>query len=345
MNVFKHFTQQIIFILLFTSTMIEAKKAEYRTDNPTLTNYYFEALKILLEQYKRPFTVMELFARKGELTFAIASNFQQAACIMIGHNKAKELLNSCIIHDYQNIVFLNHKLSLDDLYKFSECEHIDVTFVPDITKKFKDWRKGINEVLTLGDYIIIEAPSPTSKLYHSVINYFQELQGELFAQPSSDILAGELYLFKAFKKFLLRRRWEHPHKERIGEYTIESSFTEKKFIKDKKKPREVYRVTQWQSGINLFTFKTLNGKYPTYDMVRSLLHPLNTIQHNDLRIFNLIIQGNKLVPIDCDEDGRHDTVENALPEIINQFKRYMSLERLYELDTKSLEDLDKSIYF
>jgi hypothetical protein len=324
---------------------MQAKKAEYNTDGSALTNYYFNALKTLLDQYKRPFTMMELFAKKGDLIFAIASNFKEAACIMISRRGSQELLNSCIKQNYENIILLSHRLLIGDIFKFSECEHIDVTFISDISKKFKDWKNAIDQILTLGDYIIIEAPSQSSKMYHSIIHYFEENNGELFAQPSPNIAAGELYLFKVFKKFLLRRRWEHPHKERIGEYTIESSFTEKKFIKDKKKPREVFRVTQWNSGINLYTFKTLNGIYPTHEMVRSLLNPLNTIQHNDLRIFNLIIQGNKLVPIDCDEDGRHDTVENALPDIINQFKRYISLESLYELDTKSLEDLDKTAHF
>lgn len=99
-----------------------------------------------------------------------------------------------------------------------------------------------------------------------------------------------------------------------------STFTEKKLIKEKRKPAGK-SITDWHAGINLYTFKKLHGAYPTTNEIRNMLMPLGSIAHNDLRIFNIILQGKKVVPIDCNESGRPNKAIDLLPLLLSFFKK------------------------
>jgi hypothetical protein len=307
--------------------------------------YRAEAMKKLLKKYTRHFTFMELWAEEGDLTFAIASKYN-AACIMTEFDNADTLLSLCKKNaDINNVVLLKEDLTVDDLVRFGECEHIDVTFFPDLSQRFEEWKEAIDAALTFGDYTVIEAPSKKSGLQDKVEQYMKEKGGELLARPQGELadVAGAIYQFTVNKKYLIRRRWNYNKDQKIGEYTIKSSFSEKKLIKEKKRPAG-YAVTDWSAGINLFTFKKLHGLYPAKETIRKMLIPLSTIKHNDLRIFNLIIQGEKLIPIDIDENGRVHTAKELLPFILSQFRyRNLSLIQAYESEDGYLEAVDLAI--
>lgn len=310
------------------------------------TDYRYDAIKKLLKKYQRPFTFMEVGAKKGELTFAIAAKFSDAVCVMSEYNNADLLLDACKSKkELTNIVLLKYDFSVEDLVQFGECEHIDVSFFSDLSKH-KDWKAAVDAALTFGDFTIIEAPHKKSDVYEKVQEYLKEKGGELMDKPSSDLhdVAGPLYVFTINKKYLSRRRWNYNKERHLGEYTIQSSFTEKKLIKEKTRPKG-YSVTNWSGGINLFTFKKLHGTYPAKETIRKMLIPLSTIKHNDLRIFNLIIQGERLIPIDCDENGRVHSAKELLPFILNQFRyKNLTLTQAYEVDANYLETVDNAIY-
>lgn len=143
------------------------------------------------------------------------------------------------------------------------------------------------------------------------------------------------------KEFLFRGRWNYLKTYKHGEYKIESNFTDKKFIKNK--PNYPLSITPWHAGINLLTFKKLKGIYPTKEMIQSLLYPLISIEHNDLHIFNLIIQGKSLVPIDGDEKGRVHSVPFELQKILNQFRNNFLVKKIYELGG-DMKQLLKNMY-
>ena len=296
--------------------------------------YRYYALKPLLKQYQRPITFLHLWPNKSQVAFALSDKYDCVSIVLFP--QASSYINSCFA--YNNMVLLNTDLSIKGLRYLGECEHFDVTLVHNIADVFpNDWKKAIDLALTLGDYIIFEAPPSSSKLYRPVVDYLRKKAGERVGFPDNAIAqqAGELYQCAPLKKYLIKRRWNYKNKWTLGEYTIDSSFTHKKFIKNKTKPKG-YSVTPWHPGINLYTFKQLNGIYPTHEMIRGMLYPLASLKHNDLRLFNLIIQGNKLMPIDVDENERHADPQVLLPGIIAQF-RALKLRLIQEFECPNAE--------
>ena len=60
-------------------------------------------------------------------------------------------------------------------------------------------------------------------------------------------------------------------------------------------------ASDWLPGINLLTFKKLNGVWPTRDMIEKSVVQLNDRWLGDMKIYNLIVQGKNIVPIDFDD--------------------------------------------
>lgn len=306
----------------------------------TADDYRYYTIKPLIKQYQRPISFMHLWPNRSKVAFALAQKYD-CATIVIDPQAHYFMPDSSGLN---NIVLLHSDLSIKGLRYLGECEHIDITLMSNVAEVFPDdWKKAIDYALTMGDYTVIEAPVASSKLYRPVIDYFKKKGGERIGIPSSSIAyqAGELYQFATMKKYLIKRRWNYKKSWTLGEYTVESSFTNKKFIKKKDKPKG-YSESQWHPGINLYTYKQLNGIYPTHEMIRTMLYPLATIKHNDLRIFNLIIQGNKLVPIDADENERHADPQILLPGIIAQFRSILKLRLIKEFECPNAETYEDS---
>ncbi|MCX5921899.1 MAG: hypothetical protein NTX86_01065 [Candidatus Dependentiae bacterium] len=308
----------LFFLMANASSLL---KAQELTLNPTSLSHY-QALQPLLNHYQRPITFLELWPETGQLSCHVAKNYN-SVCVMIDAKCAQNLLSAC--QKCNNVVLLKQNLSINDIHSLGECEHFDVTFVPDIANRFPTtWQKVINELMKLGDYLIIQAPAQGAPLCQAITDYIQKKRGE----PLSDVCTNEqgiLYVLNTPKKHIIKRRWNYEKTWELGEYTIESTFAKKKFIKHKKKPAG-YTVTPWHPGINLYTFKQLNGAYPTKDMIRRKIQQFATMKHNDFRIFNLIIQGEKLVPIDCDENERHASIKEMLPILLQQFRHLLFIE-------------------
>lgn len=299
--------------------------------------YRYYAIKPLIKQYQRPITFLHIWPDKSHVSLAIAQKYDCSTIIL--DPQATSFLPAC--SSYDNIVLLNSDLSVKELRSLGECEHIDVTLVRNIAEIFpNEWKKAVDQTLTMGDYTILETPPINSKLYRPVVEYFKKKGGERIGLPASEITrhVGELYQFATMKKYLIKRRWNYKNAWHLGEYTIESSFATKNFIKKKTKPKG-YSVTTWHPGINLYTFKHLNGIYPTHEKIRAMLYPLASLQHNDLRIFNLIIQGNKLVPIDSNENERHADPQVLLPGIVAQF-RNRKMRLIQEFECPNAETYD-----
>ena len=320
----------VTFLLVCSSYLLAAHTPLNEQDE-----YRYRSIKPLIKAFQRPVTFMHLWPNKSQLGIAFAQKYESVSIILDPH--AADLINACT--DVNTIVLLNTDLSIKQLRYLGECEHIDITLVSDLTKIFEsDWKKAIDQALTMGDYIIIEAPQATSKQYRPAIDYLKKKGGVLIGTPPSEIAnqIGELYQFTLMKKYLIKRRWNYKNVWHLGEYTIESTFNVKNFIKKKIKPKGS-SVTQWHPGINLYTFKELNGVYPSHEKIRSMLYPLATLQHNDLRLFNLIIQGNKLVPIDFNENDRCAVPTELLPGIIAQFRTRKPLQLIQEFEAPLAE--------
>jgi hypothetical protein len=284
-------------------------------------DYRYAALKPLLKKYTRPFTMLELWAGNAEISLQAAQKFN-AVCVIAEESNGGEIYKRLQADHAENIILLKRNLSINELESLGECEHIDVVIVPDISGRFEMlWKKAIDAILTIGDFVCIQAPCKSDPLHSAMTAYLLEKGGKVIATPDKKLSKeiGELYLFTMNKKYIIKRRWNYAKQCNIGEYTIESNFTDKRLIKQKKKPAS-HSITSWNAGINLLTYKKLHGIYPTYDAIHAMLLPLGNIKHNDLRIFNIILQGKKVVPIDCDEPERRNTAKHLLPMLLNHFK-------------------------
>ena len=145
-----------------------------------------------------------------------------------------------------------------------------------------------------------------------------------------------LFMFTTHKKSLLRRRWDF-YPNQPGEYSIESTFSAKKFIKHKRGDSRY--ISDWQPGINLLTFKTLNGIYPHKKTIREHIEPLKGMKHNDMKIFNLVIQGTKIHPIDCNEKGRNFNTAKQVELIVDCFRNNPAVARGMMEEDDHLYDL------
>ncbi|MFA6262808.1 MAG: hypothetical protein WCW33_04610 [Candidatus Babeliales bacterium] len=152
----------------------------------------YEAIKPILDRYKRPITVLDLGAGQGYFTFRIAHDYN-STCVMTEDNngplpQADHLLKLCHANaQLQNIVLLNKRMSLQELEKLADCEHFDVILAFDyIDHNAYGWKQRANAILRMGDTIFIQAPwsevSSENKTKRAVIEYMAEQSGKLILQ-------------------------------------------------------------------------------------------------------------------------------------------------------------------
>jgi tRNA1(Val) A37 N6-methylase TrmN6 len=78
----------------------------------------YEPIKVVLEKYTRPFSVIDIGANIGYFSFRIAEDFPHATVIMV-ENKP-DLYALCMANNLQNIIMLQTHLTGDHLQAFSK---------------------------------------------------------------------------------------------------------------------------------------------------------------------------------------------------------------------------------
>ncbi len=300
-------------ILLSTifSVIVIPHIASSRSDKQHYS-YRYNAIKPLLNKYKRPITMLEFGTNAEHLSFNISKDYD-AICAILDPYNAQQLLNVCKVNNHKNIILLSKHVSLDDLKRFGECEHFDVILAWDIFHYFKtEWQKAIDILLTFGDYIIIESPSTDNVDKKRIEQYLKHKQGAIFADSHQ---SNTIFLFSMNKNVLLRNHWDSPTISKKGMYAINSNFKEKLFIK------RGTEVIPFIPGINLLTFKQLEGIYPSNNNIITMLEPLKHTELIGLNIHNLIVQGQQLVPIDCYHKPKEKhVVPHKVEKIIGLFR-------------------------
>jgi len=292
------------------------------THNHKDCNTRYQIIRTILDKYTRPFTMLDLGASQGYYSFRGAWDYKDSTFVMIeGNNPAyphtgTQLLQLCEENtELNNIVHLNKMIIPSDIQKLSDCEHFDVVLVLNIVHWFKPhWKTLLNSILELGDNIIIETPPQESicspqenQLRQQIINCLLEHNsisiGSVPRHTSAQSVS-QLYWVQGTKKYLKKRNWITP---RINNNThrIESSFSEKKLIKKADSPPNTTITSTWHPGINLMTFKMYNGAFPMNNTIQESIKQLKDVPSNDWMPNNMIIQGNKIVLIDCDDPNHN----------------------------------------
>ena len=195
-----------------------------------------------------------------------------------------------------------------------KCEHFDVVLALSVVHWFgAKWRECIEAILKLGDNIIIDVPpvgdvcatgTKDLKNLNDYLSKIGKVIGKSKRHTTSHLKCiSNLYLIEGEKKEISKVHWLWEGKSKSF-YNIESNFDKKNLFKPCFGNFAKKQKIKWIPGINLLTFKMLNGKYPTNKMLEDQLRLFDGCLASDFTLYNFIVQGNQLKIIDQDE-GRH----------------------------------------
>lgn len=116
----------------------------------------YEAIKGILEKYKRPIKVLDIGASNGYFSLKIAHDFD-ALCVMV--DVSNRLCDICKFNDQiSGIVYLKRALSLEDLIALNQLEHFDVVLALNVVHHMSPYKEILDLIFELGDTVIIETP-------------------------------------------------------------------------------------------------------------------------------------------------------------------------------------------
>lgn len=251
----------------------------------------YNIIKKILDTYQRPFTVLDIGAGDGSLSLRIASEYSNSTCVMIEGDRKFLLPQLCTLHkQLNNIIVLEKNIEPSDLVELASCEHFDLVIACNVIQNSKGHAKEIiDALLMLGDHIIIETPLLKEYLVHN--KYGKALD-----------CASDIYLFQMHKNILTKPTWGSPN---LRFYAINSTFKEKTIYK----PR-INKTIPWKPGINLWTFKQMNGVYPKKEIIHDEIKRLSAFPHLDFLPWNMIIQGHTIELIDWDDNNAPHYMHN-----------------------------------
>ena len=110
----------------------------------------YPVIKKVLEQYKRPFTVLDIGANLGYFSFRIAEDFPEATCVLIESKYGKQLTQLGKDNESNNVIILNNTVTADKLSNLSKCEHFDVVLCLNIIHHLDNPTNSITAIEKLG---------------------------------------------------------------------------------------------------------------------------------------------------------------------------------------------------
>lgn len=268
------------------------------------------ALGDVLKNFKRRITFLEI-GREADYTFALSPLYKAIWVALLVEGGPAPTVERIKAYNIKNITVLAPPtISYETFFTLGRCEHFDVVFVHDISHLVRAaGPKYIDALIKLGDYVFIEAS-------------YTRFKGELKKKKVTVVAQNgesELYLSIKPKKSLDIPRYTQKDRplNKQPNYFIKSSFTDKFFSK---KGEE--RPIKWVDGINLVTFAMLRGAYPVDSSIRKQVLAMKKThsKHNDLVLGNIIVQGDKLIPIDCTDSRRDADLHRCISSALRAFK-------------------------
>ncbi|NGX40002.1 MAG: hypothetical protein KR126chlam1_01342 [Chlamydiae bacterium] len=257
-------------------------------------------IRPLLDLFERPFTLLELNPKKTTNCAKIARDYR---CAYVSLGKQETLLPlTGNLELADQLTILKADPTTDMLKNLGECEHFDIVLADSLSFPFL--KANLKHLLNLGDYLIFTVPSYLNE--RAFQRDFSALQEKNFLILYVDengitpIYSKEQWAFEksngsellcvvhAAKKELSRN---HYRSYKIREYVVESSFEEKILTKKE-------RTSFWCPGINLCTFKMLEGVYPNTEQIREGLLATRYRDHPDVSPYNVVLYGAEPTLID-----------------------------------------------
>jgi hypothetical protein len=239
----------------------------------------------LIDRYTRPLTFLAVIPYDSEKFIDdLAQMYDEHVFVLWGqqHNLVKRELPS-------NYVRLNARTTVESLKHISECEHFDIVFVQDNQCELN--REYASVLYNLGEHVFVRVKAEEKAFaQHLVVSNFRHLENY------SD---GSLLFFCSHPiTFLKRTQWLEFASDANFVRHIHSTYTEKTLHKN-------YGTdptsSLWIPGINLMTFKMLDGRTPCSFRLRTEINKLFTTPHSDWMPNNMVIQGDLLALIDYED--------------------------------------------
>ncbi len=198
------------------------------------------------------------------------------------------------------------QLTIADLSKLAQCEHIDIVIVYDSSFIQAPPAQKVGVIMQLGQQVLLFADKTLERVVRkSSMRFISEATEKYPA----------LYEYSSYKTMLTYARFTQRYPSQSS-YLIQSTFTDKYLIKGESQ-------TKWIHGINMVTFVMLHGVYPTTKQIKQQLRSLATRypEHTDLVLGNMILQGTTLIPIDGTDGKRASSPRKCIQAALRAFNR------------------------
>lgn len=266
----------------------------------------YEAIWSVVAPYTRTTTVWDIGANLGYFGLRLAHD---AGCVSVMVDSRPQLIDSCRENDLPTTVAITHRLSVKDLQELSASEAPDVVLALNVLHHFDDWQGALDAVLALGDRLVIETPGrgDTGSANYveamKLLDAIEALQPMRLASFPSHVTPGiqrPLFLIDRVKDRLtssyayverVRVRGKHP----VRAHRILRDFSVKAIAYQGGEARD------WHPGINLWNWVQFGGAWPDRSSVMGAVRDAHAgllEPHGDFRPWNLILQGQRVVPID-----------------------------------------------
>lgn len=282
-------------------------------------------IQSFLKQYKRPITLIELGSH-AQYVQALARN-RHAVCVMyLTSGDGVRLAQRLGELKLRNLVLLSPAQSGErELKTLGRCEHFDVSVVDEESFSGMNFKDALPLLLRLGDYFFCIVNEESVSVVEEAA---QVLEMQVVV---TDIGAGKkICRCDTLKKGLDIARWnmyKMPEKN-YERYAICSDFTTKTL-------RKGSTHSTWIPGINMVTFIGYRGLLPADADILAMIGALKKMDHNDLVLGNMIVQGHKLAVIDF-EDARRSMRQSKCLRVAQEF--FKNRERFNKGPEQALED-------
>lgn len=280
----------------------------------------YDMIKPFFANFKRRFSVFDLGANLGYFSFRIAEDFD-AVCTMADNRP--ELIELCRAND-ASVNWLNTRLSATDLASLAECEQFDVVLALAVLHHFKqNWRIAFEALRSLGQWVIMEIPARADRdtlnpEIHEEMYDFVLSQGELIGYTPSHTSGEErpLILIRGNRSQISKKYLGAQSKDPLIDLQLD--FDSAKIRIKHLDASAKMEVRDFIPGVNLWTFHKLNGVYPENIDERFIECNANMPgKHDDLRVWNYVLAGQQLHPIDVGNKAfNNDPKNTALQECV-----------------------------
>lgn len=154
-------------------------------------DHRYSIIKSFLQEYQRPFTLLDIGANIGYFSFRIAEDFPDAIVVAVEGKPRflKKLLELAEKNNRDNVIILGKKLSVEDISKLAELEHFDVVIGMSVIHHiYHDPAEGLDAFLKLGDKLILELPNESK--YNLQKYSVLESRGQVIGYGDSHINPG-----------------------------------------------------------------------------------------------------------------------------------------------------------